>query len=455
MQVIVLRQLAEERDLVHYGRFARLFERTAREVGYRDLTISDRQWDRWLSGRLKGLPHPRAREVLGHIFGRPAAELFSLLTDIDTVAPVCVDAASILRGTPVEDRARGLYELMMEAADRSREAAGDAELTLGGAAMEQLQDDVIRLARTFLQSPPMVLFPELVDVRDQIAARRSQTRKPAQLGELNFMSSVVAALLAEACIDLGETKMARDHARAAWSFANSIDHVPLAVHARGLMASSSYWAGHPQDAVIAITRAVEQRPVGLAAARVQSIAARAWSHVGDADKTVQAIRAATEARANDQGGDELQAIGGVFLWDEVRQHRCFSTALLQLLHLRDGAFEPTAVRRFTGQVLTHTQQALDMAKALPQDERSQMVEATIGIEMATAFVLLGDLTNARGCLGGALQLPADMRSFPVLQRLGGLRVRLATLSERAARDLGDDLAMFVQGSTVRALPAGS
>ncbi|GAA0921486.1 hypothetical protein [Nonomuraea longicatena] len=452
MEVIVLRQLAEKRDLVHYASFIRVFEAAAREVGHTDLTVSDRQWDRWLSGRMKGLPHPRAREVLRHVFDRPATELFRL---VDVLAPPCGDVASGLQDLPSEDRAKGLYELMMDAADRSREAAGDAELMLGGAAMEQLQDNVIQLARTFLQRPPTTIFPELTTVRDHIAARKSRTRKPAQLGELNFLSGVVTALLAEACIDLGEITMARHHARAAWSFAISIDHVPLAVHARGLMASSSYWAGRPREAVMAISRAEEHRPTGLAAARVQSIAARAWSHLGDTDETMRAIRAATEARAEDQGSDELQMIGGVFLWDEVRQRRCFSTALLQLLHQRGDDFETAAVRRFTGQVLTHTQQALDMAQALPTDERSQMVEATIRIEMATALVLLGDLPGARECLAVALRLPADMRSLPVLHRLVGMRTRLAAQTGRAARQLGDDVAAFVQGSTVKALPAGS
>lgn len=453
--VTVLRQLAQEKGLVAYRHFSRAYEATARELGYHDLTIGERQWERWLEAQLKGLPYPKACEVLERIFDRPASELFA-------AAPSTKDGADAEHGQgltparlldPPVDVHKGMYEMMKDAASQSRDAAGNVERELGQAAMEQLHDDVVHLARTYLLRSPMQLFPELVAIRDRILVRMAETRKPAQLADLNFLAGVSSTLLAEACIDLGEMRMAVDHARAAWSYATSIDHVPLAVWARGMMATSAYWAGQPRDAVAAITKAGQHRPVGIAAARVHSIAARAWSHMGDTDRTVGSIRAAMEARAADQGGDELQGIGGVFDWDSVREQRCYSSALLQLLQIRREEFDPAAVRRFTGEVLAYTRAALQDAQAVPDEDRSPMVEATIGIEMATAWVIVGDVPSARQTLGGVLELPADLRTFPVLHRLHGLRAQLALASAgRAAGELSDDLASFIQGSTVRALP---
>ncbi|WP_344882468.1 hypothetical protein [Nonomuraea antimicrobica] len=386
------------------------------------------------------------------MFGRPVEELLTPFSTTDGAS----SGAAALSARSLGEAHRGMYEMMMDAADQSREAAGDAERELGQAAMETIQDDIVELARAYLLRSPMEEFPRLVAKRDQVITMMGETRKPAQLGELNFLAGVASSLLAEACIDLGETRHATEHARAAWSYANSIDHVPLAVWARGMMATSAYWAGRPRDAVNAISRAARHNPVGIAASRVHSIEARAWSHMGDKDRTVAAIHAAIHARAAAQGEDELQTIGGVFDWDGVREQRCYSSALLQLLQVSGNAFEPRAVRDLTGQILAYTQQALADALALPADQRSAPVVATIQTEMATASVILGDMINARQTLEAVLRLPANLRTFPVLHRFRALSKQLGKAQPtRQTRALADDLVTFIQGSTVRALPSGS
>ncbi|MEQ4717935.1 hypothetical protein [Nonomuraea sp. B19D2] len=459
MDETVLWQLARDQGLLPYRSFSRAFHETGKNRGYPGLSISSRQWKRWLRGEVQTAPYPQACDVLEHMFKRPIAELLARRPSSTSDGPPELGRAPRLPvrllGATV-DQPKGMYEMMMDAADQSREAAAEAELELGQAAMEQLEDDVVLLARTYLLRPPMEAFPDLVARRDQVRAMREETRRPDQLSDLYRLESVASILMAEACIDLGQTRHATDHARAAWSAAKNIGHVPLAVWARGMMATSAYWSGQPRDAVTAITRAEQHHPVGIAAARVHSIAARAWSHLGDKDKTVAAIRAAMEARAADRGGDDLQAIGGVFDWDPVREQRCFSSALLQLLQVRGQEFEPAAVRQFTSRILEHTRTALADARALPADQRSLMVEATIGIEMTTAFVILGDLLNARQTMNDVLELPANKRTFPVVHRLKGLHQQLVlTQQTQQAESLNSDVTTFMQASTVRALPPGS
>lgn len=447
MGATVLRQLAQSKGLLPYRMFLRAYQDSAESLGYGRLHVGPRTWKRWLAGDVRSKPYATSCQVLQTMFGRPADELFALAGTTDGAHQV----------SPLLEAHGGMYEMMMDAAGRSRDAAGEAERELGQAAMEAAQDDIVDLARSYLLRSPMEMFPKLAAKRGEIISMRDETRKPAQLGELNFLAGVASCLLAEACVDLGETRHANEHARAAWSYANSIDHMPLAVWARGMMATSAYWAGRPRDAVNAIGRAAQHRPVGIAASRVHSIEARAWSHMGDKDRTVAAIHAAMDARAADQGHvDELQTIGGVFDWDPVREQRCYSSALLQLLQVRGGDFDPAAVRDFTGQVLAHTRQALDDALALPADQRSATVEATIRTEMTTAFVILGDMLNARQTLNDVLNLPANMRTFPVLHRLNGLTSQLAKAQPaRQVRGLSDELTEFIQSSTVRALPPGS
>ncbi|GGK82050.1 hypothetical protein Sme01_62440 [Sphaerisporangium melleum] len=449
MEQTVLRQLAHARGLLAYRQFLRAYQEEGVRLGFGSMWLGPRQWKRWLAGDLRTAPYPNACAVLESMFHRPVTELLAPATSTGDGQPVAVGVIA----APVKPRE--IYEMMMEAADQSREAAEEAELQVGPATMEQLHDDVVELARTYLQRSPMEVFPLLVAKRAQILARRNETARPGQLQDLNFMAGVASVLLAEASIDLGQTRDAVDHARAAWSYANSIDNVPLAVWARGMMATSAYWSGRARDAVTAITRAEQHRPVGIAAARVYSIAARAYSHLGDTDRTVAAIHAAMEARSADRGGEELQEIGGVFDWDAVREQRGFSSALLQLLLVRRGEFDPAAVQDFTGRILDHTRAALADARALPNDQRSATVEATIGIEAATAFVILGDLANAHDTLAAVLELPENMRTFPVVYRLKCLHEQLGHAQQtQQVRALNSQLMAFMDASTVRALPAG-
>ncbi|MFC4014636.1 hypothetical protein ACFOY2_45950 [Nonomuraea purpurea] len=454
MDQTVLRQLAQERGLLPHSRFLRAYQEEGERLGLGCLWIGQRQWKRWLAGDLRNKkPYPTASEVLESMFKRPVEELFAPASSTDASQAGQAQQRARLLIASVE-RPRGMYQMMMEAADQSREAAAEAELELGQATMEQLQDDVVDLARTYLLRSPMEVFPLLVVKRDQILEKRDETHKPDQLKDLNFLVGVASVLLAEASIDLGQTRAAVEHARAAWSYANSIDHAPLAVWARGMMATSAYWSGQPRDAVTAIIRAEQHHPVGIAAARVHSIAARAYSHLGDTERTIAAIRAAKDARAADEGGDELQEIGGVFDWDPVREQRCFGSALLQLLQLRRNDFEPAAVEGFTSRVLEHTRAALAVAQGLPQHLRSTVVESTILIEMATAFVILGDLVNARQTMDAVLGLPSDMRTFPVVHRMRGLHAQLSLAQQtQQTRTLGADLTAFMEAAAIRALPA--
>lgn len=465
MRETFLRQLARERGLLPYDRFSASYRASARAVGYPRLEIGERQWERWLAGALKGLPHSKAQQALEHLFGMPANELFGCIGgDVDqppiqmVSAPktVVVDITSFAQNTDSSTTpvSVSLREMMMAAQDESRQSAAEGGASIGIATLEQLEADVIGLARAYLSRSPVTLFPQIMSIRKQVIARLRQTKRPDQIRDLNFLAGIASSLLAEAAIDLGQTSMSIDHARAAWTYASTINHVPLQVWARSMMASSAYWAGQPYDAVKEIGRGEEHRPVGTSAARLQAVKARAWSHLGDVDRTMAAIRAATEARTGGQRDNDLQdAIGGVFDWDQIREERCFATALLTVLQVRHEDLDPALARRITEKILAHAQQALSVNAAIPDADRSPAVEATIHIDRGTALLLLGDLPSAQQALAPVLDLAADQRTYPVLHRVRGLQAPLAraAATSRAARDLGDALVAFAAGSTVRTL----
>lgn len=67
----LFRRKLQQRHLTVYEAFVAQFQRAARELADREgdprlgsLTVSPRQFDRWMGGELRGLPHPGACRVL-------------------------------------------------------------------------------------------------------------------------------------------------------------------------------------------------------------------------------------------------------------------------------------------------------------------------------------------------------------------------------------------------------
>jgi hypothetical protein len=169
---------------------------------------------------------------------------------------------------------------------------------------------------------------------------------------------------------------------------------------------------------------------------------------------MDSVRAAIESRAAAGESDDLHdIIGGVFHWDEAREQRCHSSAYLQLISVRRDELQPRLVEQLTSEILQHTQRALAVSQAAPPSHRSLSVEATIGLDMATAFLLLGDVAAAQETLWPVLELSQDLRTHPVLYRLRGVRAQLGVLpASRGTAELSAAVTEFAATSTVRALP---
>ncbi|MEU1735702.1 hypothetical protein [Streptosporangium sp. NPDC020145] len=462
----LLKQLVRARGLLLPRAFLTAYSRCATGLGLRGMTLDERQYRRWLAGNVKGLPLPDACRVLEEMFDRSAQELFTMVPTLvaDTASPgEVIDLSptrSVIWTTPDlpasgagSKPAPSLRELMMAAAEDSRHSARAADAAIGPSTLETLQDDVVRAARTFHTRPPIVTFPEIKDLRDQVEKKLGQTRQPGQITELTYLNGLLCLLLAETCMDLGEHGFARDHARAAWAHANSIGNTGLAVWARGVQATAAYWGDSPQEAITAVKRGREHKPTGLAAARLHSITARAWSHLGNPDETLRAVRDAQEARTTDSDAhDDLAVIGGLFDWGPAREERCASTAFLELLQRRHDSLEPATLRRFVNLVLEHAERALNLELATPADKRSPILKATILLDMAAARVLLGDVNGAHETVQPMLGLSPDLRTFSVRYRLRSLRAPLNQLRTRAAQELVETVTAFGEASTAKHLP---
>ncbi|MFD8564701.1 hypothetical protein ACFV1N_46185 [Streptosporangium canum] len=461
-QETYLRKLVRDRGVLPYSAFLNAYEVAARRAGLPTASITRKQYGRWLAGKMINRPQPDACRALEEMFGMPVLDLFKKVpvprrpdpvVKVPPVSGVVWTTSETPPGTGYRSTSTSFQELMMSAAEESRASAANAEQALGQTTMEQLEADTYDVARAYLTRSPAVMFPQIVRLRAQVEEKTQQTRQPAQLRDLAFLNALLCLLLAEASIDLGEHTHAADHARTAWTHASNIGHVDLMTWARGMQATSAYWGDSPQRALIAVRRGEDHHPTGVAAARLLSIKARTWSHLGDAQQTVLAVRAAQEARASAGGIDDLSVVGGVFLWDRAREKRCASTALVELIQRRRDDMEPATLARLTEEILRHCEEALVVARAVPSDQHSVIVDATILLDMGTARLLGGDVAAAQETLRPVFDLPPDMRTYPVLHRLKSIRGELATTQQtRAVHELTEAVLGFAATSTVRELP---
>ncbi|MGW4423565.1 hypothetical protein [Streptosporangium sp. NPDC004631] len=464
-QETYLKQLVQKRDILPYSAFLAAYQLAARRIGLRTVSITRKQYGRWLAGKVVSRPQPDACRVLEEMFQVSVRSLFRKAVVPHQDVPDMIDVPSVLGAIPTtfetspkancQPTSTSLRELMMSAAEESRVSAADAETMLGRATMEQLEADVYHLARTYLCRSPISMFPRIMELRTRVEEKSRETRQPGQIRDLSFLNALLGLLLAEAAIDLGEHRQAADHTRAAWTHASNIGHVELMTWARGMQATAAYWDDSPQRALIAVRRGEDHRPTGLAAARLWSIKARTWSHLGDAQQTVLAVRAAQEARASAVGEDDLSVVGGVFQWDRMREERCASTALVELIQRRRDDLDSGMLVRLTEKILAHSERALTMSRAVPPEQRSAVVEATILLDMGTARLLGGDVTATHETLQPVFALPTDMRTYPVLHRLKSIRGELAVGEPtRAVHELTEAVLQFAATSTARVLPPG-
>src|SRR6266542_1703689 len=99
----LLRVLVAQRHWQKYETFATQYARASSELAVRDqdprlrrLSITKRQYERWLAGTLKTKPYPDHCRVLEHLFGRPVEELLSPVPHQSEAARVGADQTSAL-----------------------------------------------------------------------------------------------------------------------------------------------------------------------------------------------------------------------------------------------------------------------------------------------------------------------------------------------------------------------
>jgi tetratricopeptide (TPR) repeat protein len=455
----LLKVLVAQRHWQKYEAFATQFERGANELAAMDqdprlrrLSITKRQFERWLAGTLKTRPYPDHCRVLEHLFGRPVQELLSPAPKLSGSAQARVERASALvkigaepsvPAIPVGDATSSEHpghpavgaqrersqtgstgprsqdierELVIAARESSQHAEYVASRSVDPTDVEQLHDEIVRLARNYAQTSPLLLYLDAKRARDRGFELLDRTRQTEQEHDLYLMIGQTCGLLASLTFDLGSREAATEQARSAWIYGTHVGHNGLRAWARGMQSLIAYWSGRPLEALALARDGLEYAPPGTAMVRLRCIEARAWSHLRDTAETARAIRAAHDARDRANGGDDLHdGIGGEFSFDQARQARCNGSAYLELGDAK------SAIRE--------TQRAIELFATTPRDRGWLKVDAEAHTDLSGAYLLESQFDGAQEALAPVFAIPPE-------HRIEGLTRRLASIFRVGAERAG-------------------
>jgi tetratricopeptide (TPR) repeat protein len=433
--------------------------------------VSKRAWQDWEAGKR---PNRHNQDLLCRLFGtgpvklgfandygrgevsdvlagngilrgeiRPASRGTPYLPELPARSLSGLSAADTWLVPPAGPRSQRVgWDLMMNAAHESSEHAAAVEAaSVGPNSLEQIGEDVLRIARSYLHAPPLPLLGELIRVRDRAYWLLDRTRNPSQQRDLYLIAGQACGLLASSSFDLGYDHAAAQQARAARAYGQIIDGKELSAWADGMLACIEHWAGRPGQALLLAERGLADAPDGTCRVRLWCIAARAAAMQGDEERAVNAIIASEKARDSRAAPTGLHdGVGGEFGFGPARQAFSNGSAYLKL-------GRPT-------EALTECGRAIELYAQAPAEERWYAAEAGARADLAAAHLLQGDLAGAREAVGEVLNLDPSKRVEGVVRRLGVLRETLAgsSFQHRAARTLAEEIEQFTATHAVQALP---
>ncbi|SFW78005.1 helix-turn-helix domain-containing protein [Amycolatopsis australiensis] len=328
-----------------------------------------------------------------------------------------------------QPEAGGLSAAAVRAAAHASGAHAElAEVTeVGAITLEQLDHDVVQLARTAMHLQPAEIFGELVRVRDRVFQLLRRRAHPAQQTHLYLLAGQTCGLLASASMELGCYGAAAEQSRAAWVYAEIIGHNGLKAWLRGTQALIAFWSGNPREAAQLAEAGREHLRQGTGFVRLCNIESRAWAHLGDVRETQRVIGMGHRAREQATEPDELHdVVGGEFGFDEARQSFCNAGAWVQV-------GKPVLA-------VEAAERALRLYASEAERTRRYGGEASTRLEMTDGYLALRELDAADVALDPVIGTSATAGVAHLATRLSGICETLDSppfRSSREARELAD------------------
>lgn len=436
----LLRHLLDEREWHDYDVFLPRFQQAAQELAESEgpeslatLEPAKRTFQGWYYGDRR--PNVDARRVLVHLLGYTIKQLWTP-TSQDPAAqePVSRLGMAAAHAEPGVD----LHEMRRTGAMAARRAMdfamGAEREEVGDDTIGFLGDEVARLAAAY----PRVPLPELWDdlaLSQEEAFRllESGRARPSQSRDLLFMAGALSFMMSKGSHDIGDAKAAMMQARTANFLARQAEHTGLTALTDGLKSLISYWANRPEDALHYSQQgaATAEELRGTVTPWLYGLQARAAALLGDED-TVRAATQRAVALREQVTPDELDALGGIFTYPEVKQR--YYTVEAAVLQGQGDA-----------RVVTAAEEAV-RGFSNPSDPTWAFGDQA-GAQCNLALVRLygDDLDGAAEAVRPVLDLAPSHRNNGIVVSADRVRAAVARSSARdavVARDLRAEIEMF-------------
>ncbi|MBV9446993.1 MAG: helix-turn-helix domain-containing protein [Streptosporangiaceae bacterium] len=339
------------------------------------------------------------------------------------------------RPTPVvvaqPPRRRGTRDdLVAEVAEESAEFGEWVGMSeVADATIEQYAGQVRRLARDFDQAgPPLPLLLETRRLRDRVTSRLRGHTRLGQARDLYLLAAQVCGLLAWQTGNLGNYRAADTHAWTAWMCAEQADHDGARAWVRATQAMLAGRDGRYTESAELAEDGLSYESRDSARVFLALFRAKALARTGRREDARQALDLAETEQAREPAADLL---GGTWGMRPDRYHS--NAADVQVL-----LEAPTPA-------LAEAQQAITLTEAAPSAERRIWSSLYASIYSAQAHLQQGSLDGAVTALRPVLDLPADIRTAPLLQDLARFRRLLAqpAFAEAAlARDMQEEIETY-------------
>lgn len=487
----LLQELLRRRYLHSYREFCRAYNIAAATIDQSLVGTHpvERQFYRWISGEMVGLPYPDHCNVLETMFpGYSARQLFEphrddspMSDETDAVigeeapeAPAeqltitdkrksssgqisefcaTVDLArdrndgplireptllkALLRsqGRVVPHVAHSFSDLdtlLDDAIAESTELAAATEATsLGSAGMEQLQADVKSISGFQLHMSASRTAATVVMARRRVFRFLRNAHTPLQAIQLHFLAGQLSGLLSHACKDLGGYDAAATHARAAWACGRSIQHDGLSAWACGLQAISSYWSGQPSSAIKLADIGLKYAAVGTTASWLHGVRARSFGRLRDKRSLRDALSRAWDVRDGSMENDLCDLLGGASGFGPEKLHYYSANALCAAGEVNCAISEGS--------------RALKLYDAAESTRRSVAAAATVRIDMSLTMLRQRKIAEAVTTLRPLLSIGLDHRNAGLRQQLRRVRREFSTPQSRSllAHDVTAEIDIFL------------
>ncbi len=325
------------------------------------------------------------------------------------------------------------------AAKRAMRFGAMAEGTnVGVETIQELFEEVSRLARTYPQAPLHEVLGDLIEAQEVAFMLLEGRQRPNQTRDLYLLSGLLSMMLAKASHDLGDPHAAMKQARTAFICADNADHDGLRVRIRAQQSLMAYWAGWPTEAAryAELARDLATERTGTAAIWLMSQSARTWASLGNGDRALNDLQVATTLREGLRT-DDLDEFGGLMRFAHCRQ-------------LYYGAETQIWIPGDEEQAQQVAQEAVGLYEAAAvagSDDWAYQDEAGARADLSYARASLGEVEGAAEALGPVLGLPATRRVAGVVNSV--MRVHAALRSSdytgsKAASRLRQEIEAYSQ-----------